>query len=100
MVFVAISKITIKEDQADALEESFKRRVHLVDDFEGFISLNFLRNNKDPTKFIGIFKFQDEECFKNYMKSEEHRTSHDRTDSAITDAIQSNSLEFFTQLTD
>ena len=100
MAFVAISKITIGEEMADSLETSFKERSKLVDSFDGFLGLNFLRNKKKPNEFIGIFKFQDESSFLKYMKSDIHKKSHDNTQKAITDAIKSNSLEFFKEITD
>ena len=71
----------------------------MVDSFDGFISLSFLRSKKNPSQFLGLFKFDSEESFKNYMKSDIHTKSHEKTQKEITKAIQSNSLEFFTEIT-
>ena len=99
MVFVAISKICIDDEMAKDLEDSFKNRSKKVDNFEGFLGLYFLRSKKRPNEFRGIFRFKDEESFKKYMKSDLHKQSHDKTHQAINDAIKSNSVEFFQEIT-
>jgi len=99
MVFVAISKINISQDMSDELEKSFRERSRKVDSVDGFLGLQFLRSKKNTNKFRGIFRFRDEESFKNYMKSDLHRQSHDRTHQAINEAIESNSVEFFHEIT-
>ena len=98
-MFIAISKIDIDEKMANQLEASFKDRSRIVDSFDGFIGLSFLRSKKNPNQFLGIFKFNNEESFKKYMKSDIHTKSHQKTQKEITKAIQSNSLEFFTEIT-
>ena len=99
MVFVAISKINISQDMSDELEKSFRERSRQVDSVDGFLGLQFLRSKKNTNEFRGIFRFRDEESFKNYMKSDLHRKSHDKTHQAINEAIKSNSVEFFHEIT-
>lgn len=99
MTFVAISRIDISEDMADRLEDSFRERSRQVDSVDGFLGLFFLRSKKNPNEFRGIFRFRDEESFKNYMKSDMHNQSHDKTHQEITAAIKTNSLEFFNEIT-
>ena len=100
MVFVAISKININQDMANKLEASFRERSRKVDSVDGFLGLYFLRNKKNLNEFRGIFRFRDEESFKAYMKSDLHKQSHDKTHQEINEAITSNSVEFFTEITD
>ena len=100
MVFVAISKISIHQDMADKLETSFRERSRKVDSVDGFLDLYFLRSKKNPCEFRGIFRFRDEESFQKYMKSDLHKQSHDKTHKQINEAIKSNSVEFFTEITD
>ena len=100
MVFVAISKININPDMASKLEESFRDRSRQVDSVDGFLGLYFLRSNKNPCEFRGIFRFRDEESFRKYMKSDLHKKSHDKTHKEVNEAIESNSVEFFTEITD
>ena len=99
MVFVAISKICIDDKMAEELENSFKNRSKKVDSFDGFLGLYFLRKKNAPNEFRGIFRFKDEESFKKYMKSELHKQSHDKTHRTINEAIKSNSVEFFEEIT-
>lgn len=100
MVFVAISRINISQDMAHKLESSFRKRSRKVDSVDGFLGLYFLRSIKNPNDFRGIFRFRDKESFTKYMKSDLHKLSHDNTHKEINDAINSNSLEFFTEITD
>jgi heme-degrading monooxygenase HmoA len=97
LVFVAISQIKIRPEMADDLENAFKSRRHLVDSFDGFIDLQFLRGESKKDHFVGVFRFKDKESFMRYMKSDAHLISHTNIDSHILQAIISSSLEFFTE---
>ncbi len=99
MVFVAISRIKIKPEMADKLEDAFRNRRHLVDSFDGFLELQFLRGESNKDNFVGIFRFKDKESFLRYMKSDAHTVSHNSTETNISQAIISNTLEFFTEAT-
>ena len=98
MVFVAMSKICIDNKMAKDLEESFKNRSRKVENFDGFLGLFFLRSKKNTDEFRGVFRFKDEESFKRYMKSDLHKQSHNKTHRAINEAIKSNSVEFFDEI--
>ena len=52
MVFVAISRIKIKPEMADKLEDAFRNRRHLVDSFDGFLGLQFLRGESKKDNFV------------------------------------------------
>lgn len=99
MVFVAISRIKIEPEMADKLEDAFRTRRHLVDSFDGFLGLQFLRGESKKDNFVGIFRFKDKESFLRYMKSDAHAVSHNSTEKNISQAIISNTLEFFTEAT-
>ena len=99
MVFVAIPQIKIKPEMADKLEDAFRNRRHHVDSFDGFLGLQFLRGESKKDYFVGIFRFKDKESFLQYMKSDAHTVSHDSTEKNISQAIISNTLEFFTEAT-
>jgi len=64
-----------------------------------FLGLYFARSKKNPNEFRGIFRFRDKESFKNYMKSDLHKQSHDKTQKEINEAIKSNSVDLFTEIT-
>jgi len=84
---------------ADKLEDAFRNRRHLVDSFDGFLGLQFLRGVSNKDNFVGIFRFKDKESFLRYMKSDAHAVSHNSTEKNISQAIISNTLEFFTEAT-
>ena len=84
---------------ADKLEDAFKNRRHLVDSFDGFLGIQFLRGESKKDNFVGIFRFKDKESFLRYMKSDAHTVSHNSTEKNISQAIISNTLEFFTEAT-
>ena len=98
LVFVAISEIKIDSALSDTLENMFKNRSHKVDSVDGFLGLHFIKNEKKD-KFVGIFRFKDKSSFLKYMKSDLHVHTHQENYSVIQDAIKSNSIEFFTEIT-
>jgi heme oxygenase (mycobilin-producing) len=98
MTFIAISKVLVKPDVADKFEEAFRNRSRMVDSFDGFIGLNFLRSQRRDNLFIGIFHFKDKESFKRYMTSKENDISHNNSKS-LSPAIISNSVEFYDLIT-
>lgn len=53
---------------ADKLEDAFRNRRHLVDSFDGFLGLQFLRGESKKDNFVGIFRFKDKESFLRYEK--------------------------------
>ena len=84
---------------ADKLEDAFRNRRHHVDSFDGFLGLQFLRGESKKDYFVGIFRFKDKESFLQYMKRDAHKVSHNSTEKNISQAIISNTLEFFTEAT-
>ena len=99
MTFVAISTVLVNPKVADKYEEAFRNRSKIVDSFDGFIGLKFLRSQKKNNLFIGIFNFKDKASFISYMKSDEHILSHDRNTS-LSSFIISNTVEFYDIITD
>ena len=72
---------------------AFQRRAHLVDDAEGFLDLEVWRSDRDPGEVLMVSRWRDRDAFKAYMKSAEHRASHDRIDGELKDAIDLERLE-------
>jgi heme-degrading monooxygenase HmoA len=98
MTFVAISKVLVKPHVADKFEEAFRNRSRMVDSFDGFVGLNFLRSQRHNNLFIGIFHFKDKGSFTKYMASKEHNISHSNSKS-LSPEIISNSVEFYDLIT-
>ncbi len=76
--FVAVSELTVPEAGREGLEVSFADRLGEVDHWPGFRGLQVLVDLADPSSFMMISWWDNQECFSNYMRSEDHRQSHRR----------------------
>ena len=88
-----MSRLRVDEQRSDELVAAFRRRAHLVDDADGFVDLQVWRSDRDPAEVLMVSRWRDRAAFKAYMKSDEHRTSHDRIGSELKDAIKLERLE-------
>jgi len=80
--FVVSSEVTISPESAATLERSFRERLHLVEKAPGFRRLETWRDVTRPGVFQMVSWWDDAECFRRYMRSEEHRISHARIPAA------------------
>jgi heme-degrading monooxygenase HmoA len=87
-MYVSMSHLRIPPEQAGELVEAFRARARLVDDAEGFVDLQVWRSDRDPGELIMVSRWQSRERFKAYMRSEQHRLSHDRIPPALKAAIK------------
>jgi heme oxygenase (mycobilin-producing) len=92
-MYVSLSRLRVPEDRAAELVDAFRRRAHLVDAFEGFVDLEVWQNDRDPGELTMVSRWRDRECFRTYMRSREHRVSHDRIDPGLDAAIKLEKLE-------
>ncbi len=92
-MYVSLSRLRVPEEKADALVSAFRRRARLVDGFEGFVDLQVWQSDRDPGELMMVSRWRDRDCFKTYMKSREHRTSHERIDPDLDAAIKLERLE-------
>ena len=76
--YVAISEIAVPDDGAEALEEAFRQRLGAVDSWPGFLGLEVLRHRRRTGCYLMISRWTSRETFHDYMRSDVHRTSHDR----------------------
>jgi heme-degrading monooxygenase HmoA len=88
-----MSRLRVDEERSDELIAAFKRRAHLVDDADGFLDLEVWRSDRDPSEVLMVSRWRDRDAFKAYMKSAEHRVSHDRVDPDLKAAIGLERLE-------
>jgi heme-degrading monooxygenase HmoA len=72
---------------------AFRRRVHLVDDADGFVDLQVWQSDREPGELIMVSRWRDRDAFKRYMRSADHRVSHDRIDPELQAAIKLERLE-------
>jgi heme-degrading monooxygenase HmoA len=90
---VSVSRLRVDAHRTDELVEAFQRRAGLVESHAGFIDLQVWRSDRDPAEVLMVSRWCDRDAFKAYMKSRDHRISHDRIDPSLKDAIRLDRLE-------
>ena len=75
-MFVFISHLRVPDEDHCALEQHFRERSGLVDDFPGFLYLQLLRPQSGEASHTFLTAWESREAFVRYMKSREHATSH------------------------
>ena len=76
--YVAISEISVPETGAKGLERAFEQRLGAVDSWPGFEGLELLQDRRVAGRYLMICRWDTREHFLAYMRSEDHRRSHDR----------------------
>ena len=59
----------------------------------GFVDLQVWQSDRDRGEILMVSRWRDRDAFKAYMRSAEHRVSHDRIPSALKDVIRLERLE-------
>src|SRR3954470_6215993 len=77
-MYVSMSRLRVDAAQSDALVAAFRRRAHLVDCVEGFLGVEVWRSDRDPEEVLMVSRWRDRAAFTAYMRSDDHRISHDR----------------------
>jgi len=92
-VYVSLSRLEIPSERAPELVAAFRARARLADQADGFVDLEVWQADRDQSEIIMVSRWRDREAFKAYMKSAEHRTSHDRIDPDLKKDITLRRLE-------
>ena len=92
-MYVSMSRLRVPAERAGQLVTAFRSRVGLVDDADGFVDLQVWQSDRDEGELIMVSRWRDREAFKTYMRSAEHRVSHDRIDPDLQAAIKLERLE-------
>jgi heme-degrading monooxygenase HmoA len=92
-MYVSMSRLRVAADRSDALVEGFRARAHLVDAADGFVDLQVWRSDRDPEEVLMVSRWRDRAAFTAYMRSAEHRISHERIDPDLQAAIRLERLE-------
>ncbi len=79
-MYVSISRLDIRAERAPELVTAFRGRAHLADQADGFIDLQVWQSDRDPGEILMVSRWSDRDSFKAYMRSDDHRFSHDRID--------------------
>ena len=92
-MYVSMSRLRLPVDDAPALVEAFRGRSRLVEQADGFVDLQVWQSDRDPGEILMVSRWQDRDCFKAYMRSADHRASHDRIPPALKEVIRLERLE-------
>jgi len=92
-MYVSMSRLRVAAERADDLVAAFRRRVGLVDEFDGFLGLEVWQSDRDEGEILMVSRWRDRAAFKAYMRSDAHRVSHDRIRPDLDEAIELERLE-------
>jgi heme-degrading monooxygenase HmoA len=92
-MYVSLSHLRIAPARAPELIEAFRGRCGLVEGHDGFIDLQVWQSDGDPGEIVMVSRWRDRACFKAYMKSQDHQTSHERITEPLQSAISLESLQ-------
>ena len=76
--YVAVSEIRVDREGDAALRAAFADRLRAVDAWEGFDGLELLADRREPGRFLMISRWASRDVFVTYMRSTDHRRSHER----------------------
>ena len=82
---VAISRFTVSESAARAIEARFVHRPRLVDRHDGFLGCEVLKTGRDPVTFVLITRWESRAKLKSYLQSNDFKLVHAGTDEAGAD---------------
>ena len=88
-----MSRLRVPAERAQELVTAFRARARLVDAAEGFVDLQVWQSDRDRSELIMVSRWRDRAAFTAYMRSHEHRISHDRIPPDLQDAIKLERLE-------
>jgi heme-degrading monooxygenase HmoA len=92
-MYVSMSRLRVPAERAEQLVCAFRARVGLVDAHDGFVDLQVWQSDRDEGELIMVSRWRDREAFKAYMRSADHRVSHERIDPELQAAIKLERLE-------
>src|SRR6188472_608869 len=92
-MYISMSRLRVQVDRSDELVAAFGDRAGLVESHDGFVDLQVWRSDRDPAEVLMVSRWRDREAFRAYLRSSDHRVSHDRMDPGLRKAITLERLE-------
>ena len=92
-MYVSLSRLKVPLERSDELVSAFRRRLRAVDHADGFVDLQVWQSDRDPGELIMVSRWRDRAAFKKYMKSADHKRSHNRIPADLDTAIALDRLE-------
>lgn len=93
--FVSRSEIVVPVDEMPALERAFRERMRRVDEHDGFLGLELLRDVRGNGRYVLVTRWRDRASFVAYMKSGDHGRAHDRAHEGLGPVGHGGKLEQF-----
>ena len=92
-MYISMSRLRLPEPHVAELLSAFNDRAGLVENAEGFIDLEVWHSDRDPGEVIMVSRWDNRDAFTRYMKSDDHKTSHDRINPALKGVIRLERLD-------
>ena len=92
-MYVSMSRLRVPASRADDLVKAFRNRLRAVEAYDGFIDLQVWQADRDETELVMVSRWRDRAAFKAYMKSDDHKVSHERVPDDLQAAIKLEALE-------
>ena len=75
-MFVALSRFTIANGMAEAVQDAFRARPHLVDDEAGFVGMQVMSPLGKPDEIWLLTQWSDEASYRSWHHGHSYRESH------------------------
>lgn len=92
-MYVSMSRLAIPAERAPELVAAFRGRARLADRARGFIDLQVWQSDRDPGEILMVSRWDDKAAFTAYMRSDDHKVSHNRIDPSLRADIALRRLE-------
>jgi len=92
-MYISMARLRVEVDRSDELVAAFRRRMGLVESHEGFVDLQVWRSDRDQAEVLMVSRWRDRDAFREYMKSSDHRVSHDRMEPLLRRAVKLERLD-------
>jgi heme oxygenase (mycobilin-producing) len=92
-MYVSMSRLRVEPARSDELVRAFRDRAGLVERHDGFVDVQVWRSDRDPSEVLMVSRWRDRAAFTAYMRSADHKVSHERIDPGLREAIRLERLE-------
>ena len=75
-MIVALSRFTIANDMADAVQAAFRQRPHLVDQASGFLGMEVMSPLGNSAEIWLVTRWEDEQSYRNWHSGHQYHASH------------------------
>lgn len=75
-MIMAVSRIHVRSGNADEVAERYRNRSKHVDESDGFLGVEILRNQATPEEFWVLMRFRSREAFERYRRSDAFKHAH------------------------